>query len=159
MRYYEAAGAEGLRPFKAALRAGTAHFDRGFDFLGKKMFLRGIPRLLVAFNRTSGIFGQPAGGGDGEAGGGAEPLLQCADLSAFAEPSEELRQYQRDAGAVRVAARSSQLTSAFSFLLLLTHDSLPTRLIPPSLFISLLLLLLLFVNRMPGGVGPALGAA
>ena len=86
--YFEASTAEGLKHFEAVLRAGTAHFDRGFNYLGKAMFLEGMSRCLVAFNRVSGIFAKPV-----EKAG---KLLQVNDLTAYAEPSKELTQYHLD---------------------------------------------------------------
>eukprot|EP00937_MAST-01D_sp_MAST-1D-sp2_P006329 g6329.t1 len=47
---------DGLRRYSEQILNGTAHIDRGQSFLGREMFMRGIPRLLVGFNRESGVF-------------------------------------------------------------------------------------------------------
>jgi hypothetical protein len=42
-----------LRPFRADLESGIAHLDRGLAYLGRHMYLEGLPRTLVGFSPRS----------------------------------------------------------------------------------------------------------
>ena len=102
-RFYEAATVEGLQHFEEALRDGTAHIDRGYNFLGKQMFMQGIPQLLVSLNRKTGIMG---GGIENRSGDG--PLLRCSNVCSDFELPDELLRYH---AAVRYARPQADVST------------------------------------------------
>ena len=62
MQYYKVKNASTLKQFLPDIEAGSAHIDKGFDFLGKDMYQQGLSRVLVGLNAKSGIFGPDADG-------------------------------------------------------------------------------------------------